>query len=82
VGTDTPKINYSDNPIKVGSVHLSAPSIYAALDIRPGNSFLNIGAGAGYLSTIVGMLAGTDSITHGVEHNGELVELVKIKSIP
>lgn len=75
------QLNYQDMPIKVGAVHLSAPSIYAsaleALDVRPGCSFLNIGSGTGYLSTIVARLAGPHTVNHGVEHQAELVALAR-----
>jgi len=79
ISTQRPELNYADMPIKVGYVHLSAPSIYAAaaeaLDISPGDSFLHLGSGTGYLSTIVAELQGACTINHGVEVNEDLVEL-------
>ncbi|KAG8467308.1 hypothetical protein KFE25_000624 [Diacronema lutheri] len=78
LGHADPQLNYSDMPIKLGVVHLSAPSIYAsaleALQVVPGCSFLHVGSGTGYFSTIVAKLAGPHTVNHGVEQNGELIE--------
>jgi len=66
---------YADAPLRVGTLHLSAPHIYGAvlntLEMGPGNSFLNIGSGTGYLSMVCAVLGGTTSLQHGVECNGE-----------
>lgn len=68
----------ADMPLKIGAVHLSAPSIYAfaaeMLAVRPGDSFLNVGSGTGYFTSIVALLAGADAVNHGVEQSSELVE--------
>lgn len=82
-GADDDEECYSDTPFRSTStgvvVHLSAPSIYAraveALELSRGNSFLNIGSGTGYLSTIVAGLIGPHAVHHGVEMRPKLVEM-------
>ncbi|KAI8501554.1 Protein-L-isoaspartate O-methyltransferase domain-containing protein 1 [Branchiostoma belcheri] len=53
---------YKDLAWKHGNIHLSAPCIYSevmeSLKLKPNLSFLNLGCGTGYLSTMVGLILG------------------------
>lgn len=74
---------YRDLAWKHGHIHLSAPCIYSevmeSLQLGPGMSFLNLGSGTGYLSTMAGLLLGTFGTNHGVELHHEVVEYAKNK---
>lgn len=53
---------YRDLAWQSKELHLSAPCVYATvlecLDLCPGHTFLNIGSGIGYFSTVAGLLLG------------------------
>lgn len=74
---------YRDLAWKHGNIHLSAPCIYSevmeSLKLGPGMSFLNLGSGTGYLSTMAGLVLGMYGINHGVELHDEVVEYAKAK---
>lgn len=57
---------YKDLAWKSGNLHLSAPCIYSevmeSLQLFPGLSFLNLGSGTGYLSTMAGLILGKNTI--------------------
>ena len=63
---------HSDQPLKEGNVHISAPHIYGsvieALSLVPNSctSFLNIGSGTGYVSCIVAEILGPNSLNYGI----------------
>eukprot|EP00038_Savillea_parva_P009191 m.181815 g.181815 ORF g.181815 m.181815 type:complete len:408 (-) comp15367_c0_seq1:172-1395(-) len=75
-GAISPDRVYSNEPCAVntesyGLLHQSAPSIYRivldALDLQPGDSFLNVGSGTGYLSCLAAQLIGPTAENVGVE---------------
>lgn len=74
---------YDDRALRKGSLHLSAPCIYTkaleALKIERGHSFLNVGSGTGYFSTMVGMLIGPYGVNHGIEIYPENIEFANMK---
>ncbi|CAG0890128.1 unnamed protein product [Darwinula stevensoni] len=74
---------YQDTAWKFGNLHLSSPCIYAevleGLHLRAGLSFLNIGSGTGYLSTLSGLLLGSNGINHGIELHEDVVEYARKK---
>jgi protein-L-isoaspartate O-methyltransferase len=69
---------YHDRPFKKGSIHISAPHMYVtvleALDLKPGNAFLNVGSGSGYLCCLAWCLLGEHGISHGIEISKKMVE--------
>lgn len=71
---------HSDQPLKEGNVHISAPHIYGsaleALDLVPDSStsFLNVGSGTGYISCVVAHILGPNSLNYGVELHSDVVE--------
>lgn len=76
-------IAHSDQPLKEGNIHISAPHIYGsaieALDLVPNSStsFLNIGSGTGYISCIVAEILGPNSLNYGVELHDDVIHHCK-----
>jgi len=75
---------HSDQPLKQGNVHISAPHIYGsaieALDLVPNSStsFLNIGCGTGYISCIAAEILGSNSLNYGVELLDDVIQHSKV----
>lgn len=69
---------YNDEAWKQGNLHLSAPCIYSqvmeSLELGDGMSFLNLGSGTGYLSTMAGLILGSKGINHGIEYHSDVIE--------
>ena len=74
---------YRDAAWKHGHLHLSAPCIYSqvleALQLKPGQSFLNVGSGTGYLSTMAGLVLGHRGSNNGIELHPDVVEYANNK---
>ncbi|CAH0554528.1 unnamed protein product [Brassicogethes aeneus] len=74
---------YKDLAWKTGNLHLSAPCIYSevmeGLHLKPGLSFLNIGSGTGYLSTMAGLVLGINGVNHGVEIFDDVIQYANKK---
>jgi len=68
---------YDDAPVRHGFFHMSQPSLYADalenLELRPGLSFLNVGSGTGYLSSIVSEVVGP-AMHHGIDLHQEVLD--------
>jgi protein-L-isoaspartate O-methyltransferase len=69
---------YTDQPIREGNIHISAPHIYGtileALDLpstEAGSTFLNLGSGTGYLTCLVTQVMGPQTIAYNVELQDE-----------
>lgn len=76
--SDTGQLTYADVPLRKGSLHLSAPHIYAKslesmMPMRRGMSFLNVGSGTGYFNSIVSELIGDAAENHGIDIHPETV---------
>lgn len=73
-------VAHSDQPLKVGNIHISAPHVYGtalqALELQKGSplSFLNIGSGTGYLMAIVSEIIGPTSLNFGVEIHSDVID--------
>lgn len=70
---------HSDQPLREGHVHISAPHIYGtaleALELEEGSaqSFLNLGSGTGYLSCMVASCMGPAAVHVAVEVSPETI---------
>eukprot|EP00794_Sanderia_malayensis_P004698 gene4698-5313_t len=82
---DYPEDAYKDLAWKQGNVHISAPCIYCevmeAFELEEGLSFLNMGSGTGYLSTMVGLLVGPYGTNHGIELFSDVISFANEKLV-
>jgi len=71
---------HTDQPLREGNIHISAPHIYAtvveALELKPNSSqsFLNLGSGTGYLSSVVAEIVGHTCNSVAIELNEEAIQ--------
>jgi len=71
---------HSDQPLKEGNIHISAPHIYGsvleALELHRNSSlsFLNVGSGTGYVSCIVATILGQKSNHFSVEIHSDVLQ--------
>eukprot|EP00439_Symbiodinium_sp_Y106_P080444 s783_g19.t1 len=74
----------SEAKVRFGHFHMSQPSLYAEavanLDLSPGLSFLNVGSGTGYLSSIVSEITGP-ALHHGVDLYSDLLDHAQDASV-
>ncbi|VEN59900.1 unnamed protein product [Callosobruchus maculatus] len=64
-------------PALVSSMHLQR--VMEALCLKSGLSFLNLGSGTGYLSTMVGLVLGIYGVNHGIEYHEDVVQYANKK---
>lgn len=50
-----------------------------ALEIKYGNSFLNIGSGTGYISTMIGLMIGPYGVNHNIEIHSDVIDYSKAR---
>jgi len=83
MGNESMAMAHSDQPLKEGNVHISAPHIYGsaveALNLIPNSSisFLNVGSGTGYISCIAAQILGKSSLNCGVELHDDVIDHCK-----
>lgn len=72
------EVAYKNIAWKHGYIHLSAPCIYGkvmeGLSLEPGLSFLNLGSGTGYLSTMAGLILTQHGTNHGIELDEDCIK--------
>lgn len=74
---------YRDLAWREGYLHISAPCVYSKvmenLELKEGLTFLNIGSGTGYLSSMAGLILGSNGVNHNIEIHDEIIKHAKIK---
>jgi protein-L-isoaspartate O-methyltransferase len=84
VPTSLRSVSYSDQPLRQGAIHVSAPHIYGtileALELTPNKSFsfLNAGSGTGYLSSMVAVILGPTSLSINIDCHAEAIAHSKV----
>eukprot|EP00210_Caulerpa_lentillifera_P001264 g1220.t1 len=71
---------YSDSPIRVREMefNISAPHMHAtcleALELQPGEKFLDVGSGCGYIAACAAHLVGTEGEVIGLEIKQQIID--------
>jgi protein-L-isoaspartate O-methyltransferase len=52
-------------------------TVLEGLEMKPGNTFLNVGSGSGYLNCLAACLLGAHGVCHGIEVSREMCEYSK-----
>lgn len=70
---------FFDNSVLIYFTVFVISEVMEALELKPGLSFLNLGSGTGYLSTLAGLILGPGGISHGVDCYPTVIEYANKK---
>lgn len=66
--------NWLSSKISMSKFPHCYSEVLEGLELKPGLSFLNVGSGTGYFSTLVGLLIGPSGVNHGIEVHPYVLE--------